>query len=125
MKFADYNTGKRRFTYTVPEEYKGVYYSLKELFERDGENTKYKIRGFYISNSSEYGKAPVVVLTKGFVNIPKHKTEVFEEMLKDSEIIDLVNEGQAYFKIVTYTYKRNGKNNTGYTVDFIDGYDAD
>ena len=51
------------------------------------------------------------------VNLPAHLLEACEEMRKDQEAIDAINNGQAGFKVYHYTSKA-GK--TGFSVDWVD-----
>lgn len=92
-----------------------VYKSLKELGASD---KVYIVRNLYINEKSKYGKAPVVLIDdcKTLVNLPKHLLEVVEDMRKDVQVIDAINNGEVGFSI----YEYDGKNGSGFSVNWKD-----
>lgn len=94
------------------------FFDLKNLYEKYGEDQKYRLRGCYINNKSNYDPAPVLITDNFFVNAPAHLTMQIQEMLRDPEAIDDMNEGRAAF--VIYQYVNEKFKRTCYGVNFID-----
>lgn len=118
MSFAEkHNKGQNVFTFKLPENSE-----FKKLSELD-ENATYIVRGFFISKAGKYGKHPVAVVsyddldTGFFVDFPKNSTEEIEEIIKDADDVNAINE--LHVGINTHKYdNKYGKGFTGFT--FVD-----
>lgn len=108
-----YNRGSK-FIYKASESHQ--FESLVDLFNANGEGNVYTIKGFWINKKSKYGKHPVVVTPECYIGLPQHLTEMFEEMLKDDEVINAVNNDLLGFTI--YPYTKNEK--VFYSITLID-----
>lgn len=100
---------------------KGLEYtSLRDLYERNGFGTEYRIRALYI-NEGKFGKQPTVVCTLGNevikTSLPSHLTDVVERMRGDDEDVQAINDGLAGFTIYKYESK-NGR--TCFSVNWVD-----
>ncbi len=96
------------------------YFSLQDLFECNGEDQTYVLKGVFINKNKkekqlkEFGVSPVGILEDRFVNLPNHMADEVAEMLKDPEDIEAIKNGEAVFKI--RPYESHGK--TCYGVDW-------
>lgn len=97
---------------------KPAYTTLADLFKENGKDEVYPIAGVYINTKGKYGPQACIAMNESLmVNLPAHMLEACEEMRKDQEAIDAINNGQAGFKVYQYTSKA-GK--TGFSVDWVD-----
>lgn len=97
---------------------KPAYTTLADLFRENGKDEVYPIAGVYINTKGKYGPQACIAINESLmVNLPAHMLEACEEMRKDQEAIDAINNGQAGFKVYQYTSKA-GK--TGFSVDWVD-----
>ena len=95
-----------------------VYTSLADLFSEYGSGHVFAISGVYINTKGKYGPQGMIAINDSLmVNLPSHLTETIEEMRKDEEAVEAINNGQAGFKIYLYQTK-NGR--TGYSVNWVD-----
>lgn len=111
-----YNSN-RRFTFEASDDM--PFMSLGELYVRNGGDTIYPLKALYINNKSKFGPAPVAITTFAFVNLPKHMLATVEDMIKDNETVQYINEGNAGFIIKCYT-PRNYPDKIAYSVEWVD-----
>lgn len=80
------------------------YFSLKDLFERDGENWEYPVKGLFINtkSNSEYGNSTVAILENCFVNLPNYMEDEISSILANQEDIDDIKDGKVAFSIRPY-----------------------
>lgn len=93
-----------------------IYTNLKELFAKYGEKKMYVVQALYINTKGKFGDSPVALVNGNLVNLPSHLTETVKEMLKDEELIQVINDDKFGFTI--YHYETNGKQ--GYSVNWVD-----
>lgn len=91
------------------------YKKLKDLYTVDKKS--YIVRGFYVSNSGNYGKHAIAILDDCLVDLPKHKLEVIEELLNDKEAIDAIKNCECGFTVTKYTDKKFKKE--CYSFEFV------
>lgn len=104
-KFADkYNRGSK-YTFKAPKEMK--FESLADLWTNNGADQAYTVRAFFINKKSKYGNHPIVVTDNCMIGLPKHLTDIVEEMIKDSELTDEINAGNFNFVIEPYQKENN------------------
>lgn len=97
---------------------KPSYTSLADLFAEYGAGHVFAIAGIYINTKGKYGPQAVIAINEStLVNLPSHLLEECEEMRKDPEAVDAINNGQAGFKVYQYTSKAG---NSGFSVDWVD-----
>lgn len=78
--------------------------------------TAVRVFGFFFTKSSEYGLQPVAIAKNCLINLPKHKTEVISDMLKNADCVSAIKNGECSLKLREYKSKY-GK--TCYDFDFI------
>lgn len=94
------------------------YTTLVDLFNQYGAEKVYPFFAIYINRKGQYGPQAVLALNETLlVNLPQHKTEECEDMLKDEETVRDINAGKCGFKIYQY---RTKSGRTGYSVDWVD-----
>lgn len=111
MGFADkYNRGTVNFDIDIKD------FEFKSL--ADVGDDILKIDGFYINTKGRYGDHPVVIVgdKQLLVDVPKHLTDVYKDMIKDAAFISAVKEGKVGIQRREY---QQGKN-TYYTCDIVD-----
>ena len=95
-----------------------AYTSLADLFAEYGKDHVFAIAAIYINTKGKYGPQAVIAINEStLVNLPSHLLEVCEDMRRDPEAVDAINNGKAGFKVYQYSTK-NG--NTGFSVDWVD-----
>lgn len=95
-----------------------TYTNLADLFNEYGSGHVFGIAGIYINTKGKYGAQAIIAINEStLVNLPSHLLEVCEEMRKDPEAVEAINNGQAGFKVYQYTSKSG---NSGYSVDWVD-----
>lgn len=83
------------------------YTNLEELYNANGANFVYELRGVYIGTKSIYDpEAPMVATDREYVNIPVHQLPEIKQMLADKLAIREINEGNAGFIIESFYQKR-------------------
>lgn len=108
-----FNKGSR-YDFSIPKDFKFV--SLHDLYNDNGLNFVYEVKGLYINRKSKYGDNPVVVTGAELVDLPKHMLDTVNEMRIDPEVTDAINAGHVGFTI--YTYEKNGR--VCYSVNWVD-----
>lgn len=98
------------------------YVKLKDLYERDGDDEIYTIRGIYIGTKSEYAdESPLLALDDTYVNLPQHQLLDIKEMLNSKQAINCINAGGAGFRIEKYTKKlKSGQKKVCYKAVWVD-----
>lgn len=86
--------------------------NLKDLQVGD----TFVIEALFINTGGYYGPQGVVVTSDLQINLPQHLTNKVEEMRKDAEVVEVINERQLAIKIYEYETKQGRK---GRSVNFI------
>lgn len=110
------NKYNKKPLFNYDSEKEREYTKLETLHQQHGEDKKYQLQALFINTKSRYGNAPVLVTDRYMINAPQHLLETTQEMMKDIEFINMVNNGNVGFTI--YEYK--GKNGSGYSVEWIE-----
>lgn len=83
------------------------YVSLEDLYNTNGADAVYQVRGLYIGTKSDYDpETPILATNEEYVNLPVHQLEEVKAMLADRKAIDGINAGYCGFKIEKYYQKR-------------------
>ncbi|MBO5809806.1 MAG: hypothetical protein J6R32_03155 [Bacteroidales bacterium] len=90
--------------------------SLEEYITTGGNNV-IPVKAVFVNSKAQYGPRPVLVSPSFKINLPAHCLEDVQQILTDSELITLINEGKCNFIVGTYE-DRNGK--MRYTGSFVD-----
>lgn len=94
------------------------YYNLDDLYEENGEDYQYILKGFYINKKSKYGDAPVAITLDYFVNLPQHMLDTVKEICADADDVADINNDKVGFKIYSYEDEKHKK--TCYSIRFED-----
>lgn len=98
------------------------YIKLKDLYERDGHDHIYTVRGIYIGTKSEYAEeSPLVAIDDFYVNLPQFQLLEIKEMLNSKQAINCINNGGAGFIIEEYDKKlKSGTKKKCYKAVWVD-----
>lgn len=114
MSFANRHNRQSQFTGVPQYGEKPTFKSLKELFEADGQNTKYRFHGFYVNTKGKFGNSPAAYLDGCICNFPPHMLNDMVEFT-DQDIQD-INDNKVGFEIEPY--EKDGR--TCYGVRWVD-----
>lgn len=117
MNINKYNK-KPLFEYDNDKEREFI--NLKQLVNNNGMNESYIVHALFINTKSKFGNAPVVVTDTHMVNAPEHLLEVVQDMLRDDELLELINNRKIGFTIYAY----QGKNGDGYSIEWYQVTDS-
>ena len=112
-----YNKGGVTFDIDIKDF---TFVDLKSLSEKFSDGEVFKIDGLYINKKSEYGDAPVAILTDCFANLPQHLLGECQDMLKSSEDIEDIKAGKVGFKIEQYEKELKKGSKTCYGIRWVD-----
>lgn len=103
------------------------YIKLKDLYERDGKDNIYVIRGVYIGTKSEFAEeSPLVAIDDFYVNLPQFQLLEIKEMLNSKQAINCINNGGAGFIIEEYEKKlKSGAKKKCYKAVWVDVVSGD
>ena len=115
MSITKFNKGDMLFTNNERyDEFK----TLKELYEENGKERRYLITGLY-TYKSVYGDG-CFAKSEGFnISLPSHMVETVEEIRKDKESVEQINNGEVFIEIYTYSLPDKYPNKIFYSVNFI------
>ena len=115
MGITKFNKGDMLFTNN--ERY-NEFKTLKELYEENGKERRYLITGLH-TYKSVYGEG-CFAKSEGFnISLPSHMVETVEEIRKDEESIEQINNGEVFIEIYTYSLPDKYPNKVFYSVNFI------
>lgn len=107
MSFAKkHNVQPSPFTFKTPEGH--PYVKPIDLVNAHGIDTVYTIRAMYINKGGKFGDEPVIITDDFILNAPHHLVNAVQGIINDGESTQLVNSGQAAFKLYEY---QNAKGN--------------
>lgn len=94
-----YNKGNP-FDFEAPEDFQ--FMKPKDIFEDKNENNKRPLKALFINTKSKFGASPVAVTTSELVNLPNHMADDVSEMMKDEEVLEMINNDKVMIEIYTY-----------------------
>ena len=101
MSFANkHNAKPNPFPYVTPETH--LYVKPSVLAAQNGLDKVYKLNAIYVNKKGKFGDEPVFATDNELVNAPQHMMDAVNDILNDSESINLVIDGQVYFKLYEY-----------------------
>lgn len=85
-----------------------VFQNAESLYKNNGDGAVYTVDGLYINRKGKFEDHPVAIVAehKYLVDFPPHMTDDVEAMLKDSDDIEAIKNGEARFVIEPYTSKK-------------------
>ena len=114
MGIKKFNKGETLFNNTQRYD---EFYTLKELYERDGEGTQYIVLGVYDFVSS-YGRGAFAKSDGYNISLPSHMVDTIKDIRNDSESIEQINSLQVFIEIYTYTLPDKYPDETFYSINF-------
>ena len=112
MSFANkHNVKPSPFTFKTPEGH--PYVKPIDLANQNGIDAVYTIRAMYVNTGGKFGDEPVIVTDDFILNAPHHLVNTVRAIIDDGESTQLVNSGNAAFKL--YEYKNAKGNQLGVT----------
>ena len=115
MGIKKFNKGEILFTNTKRYD---EFYTLEELYKRDGEGVEYIVLGVYDYESS-YGRGAFAKSDGYNISLPSHMVDTVKDIRNDSESVEQINALQVYLEIYTYTLPDKYPNETFYSINFI------
>lgn len=95
-----YSNGVAKFEYDNEKEREYI-----KLGELDSSKT-YPIEALFINTKGKFGNQGVIISGDYIVNLPQHLTEMIEEMRKDDEMVEAINERLFDFEIYEFESKK-------------------
>ena len=96
-----------------------IFKTLEELFNENGKDEKYLVKGVY-SYESSYGKGCFIKSDSFNISLPSHLVETIKSIREDKESIDEINENKVYVEIYSYTLPDKYPNKVFYSVNFTE-----
>ncbi|MDU4059536.1 MAG: hypothetical protein E7H60_23605 [Pseudomonas oryzihabitans] len=106
-----YSNGGAKFEYDNEKE--RDYIKLGEL---DMSKT-YPIEALFINTKGKFGDQGVIISGDYIVNLPNHLTEMIEDMLKDEEMVDAIN--QRLFDFEIYEFESKKYNRKSHSINLV------
>ena len=118
MSFAERHNKTKQFTNVPDYGDKPTFKSLKELFEENGADAKYKFHGFYINKKGNFGDSPAAYLDACICNFPGF---MLDECLEfTTEDVNDINEGKVGFMIEQFEKQLKNGTKLCHGVKWID-----
>lgn len=115
MGITKFNRGDTLFTNN--ERY-SEFKTLKELYEENGRERRYIVTGLY-TYKSVYGEG-CFAKSEGFnISLPSHMVETVEEIRRDVESVEQINNGEVFIEIYTYSLPDKYPDKEFYSVNFV------
>lgn len=102
-----YSNGGAKFEYDNEKE--RDYIKLGEL---DMSKT-YPIEALFINTKGKFGDQGVIISGDYIVNLPNHLTEMIEDMRKDDEMVEAINDRLFDFEIYEFESKKYNRKSHG------------
>ena len=93
--------------------------SLEELFNENGVDKKYLVKGVYNYESS-YGKGCFIKSRDFNISLPTHLVDTIKSIREDKESVDEINEDKVYVEIYSYTLPDKFPNRVFYSINFTE-----
>lgn len=96
--------------------------SLAELYNENGADTQYPVKGVYVYNS-KYGESCFIKSNGYNIQLPNHLSETVKGIRDDEESVNQINSGVVFISIYSYTLPDKYPNKTFYSINFELGQD--
>lgn len=79
------------------------------------ENEEVQVLGCYTNKKSTFGDEPIFIIRDYtgsiyFVIMPKHRLDTLNTIITNAELVQGINDGKCFIKIITYYSKKYNKN---------------
>lgn len=106
--FTDLNKGTKLFNVEVEHP------TFKKI-NQFNENEVVQVLGCYTNKKSTFGDEPIFIVRDYtgsiyFVNMPKHHLDTLNTIITNAELVQGINDGKCFIKIITYYSKKYKKN---------------
>lgn len=115
MSILQFNNSKAYFTFKDTDNFE--YKELESLY-KEGSEVVREVRALYINDNSMYGKAPLLVTSDCFVNLPSHMVSEIQDIVSHESIVQDINDGKVGFKIYKYFQKKYKKE--CYSIEWVE-----
>lgn len=102
-----YSNGGAKFEYDNEKEREYI-----KLGELDMSKT-YPIEALFINTKGKFGDQGVIISGDYIVNLPNHLTEMIEDMRKDDEMVEAINDRLFDFEIYEFESKKYNRKSHG------------
>ena len=93
--------------------------TLEELYEENGKEVRYPVKGVY-SYESSYGKGCFIKSEWFNISLPSHLLETINNIRADQESIEEINDGKVFITIYSYTLPDKYPNKVFYSINFTE-----
>lgn len=114
MGIKKFNKGEILFSNTQRYD---DFYTLEELYKRDGHGKQYIVLGVYDYESS-YGRGAFAKSDGYNISLPSHMVDTVKDIRNDSESVEQINNLQVFIEIYTYTLPEKYPDKTFYSINF-------
>ena len=90
-----------------------VFKKINNIYE---ETNVVQVFGFFFVKSENYGLQPVAILKDCLLNLPTHKRDIISEMLKNSDAVNAIKNGECS---LTFRQYKSKYNKVCYDFDFV------
>ena len=90
-----------------------VFKKITDIYE---ETNTVQVFGFFFVKSENYGLQPVAILKDCLLNLPTHKRDIISEMLKNSDAVNAIKNGECS---LTFRQYKSKYNKVCYDFDFV------
>lgn len=107
MLFENLNKNKKLFNVEI----ENPIFKKLGMFE---ENEILQVLGCYLNKKSHFGTEPIYIVKDFnndiyFVNSPKHHIDTVNEIIGNAELVDGINQGKCFIKVIKYFSKKYNK----------------
>lgn len=106
-----YSNGGVKFDYDNEKEREYI-----KLGELDSSKT-YPIEALFINTKGKFGDQGVIISGDYIVNLPNHLTEMIEDMRKDEEMVEAIN--QRLFDFEIYEFESKKYNRVSHSINLV------
>ncbi len=116
MSITRFNNDNVRFDFEPKEDFE--YRTLEDLYNENGKNKTYLVKGVFVNTKSRYGDSAVAVSEDCFINLPSHLVDTVREIREDVKLVEDINNDKIGFKI--YEYFQRKYNKTCYSINWVE-----
>ena len=100
MSISRFNNEVVKFEFEPSKDF--TFRTLEELYKVNGKDEVYTVKGLFINTKGMYGDNPVIVCSEYYVSLPNHLVDAVEEIRRDKQLVDDINNDKVGFEIYEY-----------------------